>query len=333
MTRPTRDLELPSGVQDQTRPIDTAVVGVGYFGSLHALCYSRLPGSRLQALVDPDPMTKSFADYLGVSWFSHLADLPSTVRAVSVATPVATHYALTKALLQRGLDVLLEKPIAETAAQAAKLEIMADTKSCVLQIGHIERFNPAFATGPALLCRAHTIQTVRTTHRKPRAGALDVVIDLMIHDLDLVLHGVASPVVEFHASGSSHHLTPIDEAQVELTFANGCRASLRAHWGSGARKEDRCMTAELHDNETWTIDFRRRITYRNFPTGLSRPDNTHKPSLTHSAPGIQQDALSLQLASFLEASRSRTVPRVTSGEGHAALYLAQQIRQRILDDA
>jgi predicted dehydrogenase len=278
-------------------------------------------------------MTKSFADYLGVSWFSHLADLPSTVRAVSVATPVATHYALTKALLQRGLDVLLEKPIAETAAQAAKLEIMADEKCCVLQIGHIERFNPAFVTGPALLCRAHTIQTVRTTRRKPRAGALDVVIDLMIHDLDLVLHGVASPVVEFHASGSSHHLTPIDEAQVELTFANGCRASLRADWGSAKRKEDRCITAELDDNETWTIDFRRRITYRNFPTGLARSHNTHNPSLPRSVSGIPQDALSLQLTSFLDASRSRTVPRVTSGEGHAALYLAQQIRQRILDNA
>jgi predicted dehydrogenase len=332
MTRPVPDLELPGNSQDQTRPIDTAVVGVGYFGSLHALCYSRLPGSRLRALVDPDPMTKSFADYLGVSWFSHLADLPSTVRAVSVATPVATHYVLTKALLQRGLDVLLEKPIAETAAQAAKLETMADEKCCVLQIGHIERFNPAFATGPSLLGRAHTIQTVRTTHRKPRAGALDVVIDLMIHDLELVLHGVASPVVEFHASGSSHHLTPIDEAQVELTFANGCRASLRADWGS-ERKENRSMTAELDDNETWTIDFRRRITYRNFPTGLARSRNTHGPSLPRFVSGIPQDALSLQLTSFLDASRSRTVPQVTSRENHAALYLAQQIRQRILDDA
>jgi predicted dehydrogenase len=333
MTHPPHDLELPGSVQDHTSPIDTAVVGVGYFGSLHALCYSRLPGNRLRALVDPDPMTKSFADYLGVSWFSHLSDLPSSVRAVSVATPVATHYALAKALLQRGLDVLLEKPIAETAAQAAKLEVLADAKCCVLQIGHIERFNPAFAAGPALLSRAHTIQTIRTTHRKPRTGAVDVVIDLMIHDLDLILHGVASPVVEFHALGSSHHLTPIDEAEVELTFANGCRAFLRAHWGSAKRKEDRSMTAELGDNETWTIDFRRRITYRNFPTGLPRSDNTHNPSLPYSVPSTQQDSLSLQLTSFLDASRSRTVPLVTPGEGHAALFLAQQIRQRILDGA
>ena len=133
--------------------------------------------------------------------------------------------------------------------------------------------------------------------------------------------------------GSSHHLTPIDEAQVELTFANGCRASLRAHWGSAARKEDRCMTAELHDNETWTIDFRAESPTVTSPPASPAPTIPTTLPLPHSTPGIQQDALSLQLASFLEASRHRAVPRVTSGEGHAALSLAQQIRQRILDNA
>src|SRR5688500_523751 len=151
MSLPTGKLARLGRPQDQNPPIGTAVVGVGYFGSLHALCYARLPGSRLQALVDPDPLTRSLAEHLGVPWFSQLAGLPPTVRAVSVATPVATHYALAKTLLQRGLDVLLEKPIAETAEQAAKLQTMAEAKCCLLQIGHIERFNPAFATGPALL--------------------------------------------------------------------------------------------------------------------------------------------------------------------------------------
>ena len=88
-------------------PVGTAVVGAGYFGSLHALCYSRLPGSRLQALVDPDPITQFLAEHLGVPWFTGIAELPPTIRAVSVATPVATHFVLTRFLLQQGLDVLL----------------------------------------------------------------------------------------------------------------------------------------------------------------------------------------------------------------------------------
>ncbi len=150
---------------------------------------------------------------------------------------------------------------------------MAEVKCCLLQIGHIERFNPAFATGPALLSRASTIRSTRTTRRPPRAGALDVVIDLMIHDLDLILHGVAFPVLELHASGRSYDLTPIDEAKVELIFANGCRAHLSAHWGSATRQENRCMTAELGNDETWTIDFSRRATYRETPGSSSHSGN------------------------------------------------------------
>lgn len=330
MSLPTADLAPWSRAEEQIHPINTAVVGVGYFGSLHALCYSRLPGSRLVALIDPDPLTRSLAEHLGVRWFSQLADLPPTVHAVSVATPVATHYALAKTLLQRGLDVLLEKPITETTEQASKLQIMAEVKCCVLQIGHIERFNPAFAAGPALLARARTIRTTRTTRRPPRAGALDVVIDLMIHDLDLLLHGVAFPVVVFHASGRSHDLTPIDEAQVDLIFANGCRAHLSAHWGSATKPENRRMIAELGNDEIWTIDFNRRAAYREIPGSPPHLDNADCPALSYPAQGIQPDALSLQLTSFLNASRNRAVPRVTPKDGHAALDLAQQIRQRIL---
>ncbi|MEO6563778.1 MAG: Gfo/Idh/MocA family oxidoreductase [Nitrosospira sp.] len=330
------DLALLARAHDSVPLIGTAVVGAGYFGSLHALCYSRLAGSRLQALVDPDPMTQSLAEHLGVPWFSHVADIPSTVRAVSVATPVATHYALAKALLQRGLDVLLEKPIAETAAQAAELRILAEAKWCVLQIGHIERFNPAFAAGPALLSRARTINTVRTTQRPPRISALDVVIDLMIHDLDLILYGAVSPLVELQASGCSHGLTLIDEAQVELIFANGCRAHLSAHWGSATRQEARRMIAELDNNETWVMDFRHRVAYRTVPGGMipgsaSRSvSNLGNPALNYPAQGVQHDTLSLQLTSFLDASRRRAVPQVTPEDGHAALDLAQQIRHQIL---
>lgn len=304
--------------------IGTAVIGVGYFGSLHALCYSRLPGNRLLALVDPDPAAQALAERLSVPWFKHYDSLPSTVQAVSVATPVASHYEVAKALLLRGFDVLLEKPIAETPAQAAELRCLAEANRCVLQIGHIERFNPAFAFGPALLSRARSVRSIRTTHRSPRASAMDVVIDLMIHDLDLIRSGILSSVVELQASGCSHGLSPIDEAEVNLTFANGCHACLHAHWGSATEKEDRCMMVEIGEHETWAFDFRQRTTYRMTKGRLSNPDLV----LPASSPG--HDVLGLELASFLDASRRRLAPRVTPEDGHAALGLAQQIRQQIL---
>ncbi|SES66197.1 Predicted dehydrogenase [Nitrosospira multiformis] len=319
-----------SPVLEPALPVDTAVVGVGYFGSLHALCYSRLPGSRLQALIDPDPITQFLAEHLDVPWFTCVAELPPTIRAVSVATPVATHFGLTRSLLQQGLDVLLEKPIAETAVQAMELRMVAEANQCILQIGHIERFNPAFTAGRTLLPFARTIRSVRTTLHPPRPSALDVVIDLMIHDLDLVLHSLDSSVVELHASGRSCGLTAIDEAEVELAFSNGCRAFLDAYWGRGTKQEERRMVAELENDETWVIDFRRRITYRKAPNSSTGPLPVNGHTLAFPTQRIQEDTLSLQLAAFLDACRNRSLPQVTPAEGNAALELAHHIRQQIL---
>ncbi|HYD95288.1 MAG TPA: Gfo/Idh/MocA family oxidoreductase [Noviherbaspirillum sp.] len=309
---------------DPALTLGTAVIGVGYFGSLHACCYSRLPGNRLLALVDPDPATQALAERLSVPWYKQLESLPSSVQAVSVATPVASHYEVTRTLLLRGIDVLLEKPITETPAQAAELRYLAEASQCVLQVGHIERFNPAFACGPALLSQARSVRSIRTTRRSPRASARDVVIDLMIHDLDLIRCGIRADVVELQASGRSHGLSPIDEAEVDLTFANGCRVCLHAHWGSATGAEDRCMVVEVGEHETWAIDFRQRISYRMTKDRASEPDFMPAASV----PG--HDALSLELESFLDASRRRAVPRVTPEDGHAALGLAQQIRLQIL---
>lgn len=319
---PNDSVSLPADC-DVPPAIGTAVVGVGYFGSRHAQCYSRLAGCKLLALVDPDPTTQTLAEHLGVAWRNHVDDLPAAVHAVSVATPLHTHYAVAKSLLERGYDVLLEKPIAETAAQAESLRTLAVVNRCILQIGHIERFNPAFAVGPALLSRARAIWTVRTTRRAPAVGAPDIVVDLMIHDLDLIRYGVLSHPVALQASGCSHGYSPIDEAHVDLTFANGCRACLRACWGPHVRQEDRCMFVELSKNETWAIDFRQRVAYRTMPGGSRRVD------LPCPAP-VQRDNLSMEIAAFLAAARHRKVPHVTPEDGQAALGLAEQIRLQIL---
>jgi predicted dehydrogenase len=305
-------------------PICTAVVGVGYFGSLHAKSYARLPGSRLVALVDPAPAARDLAEQLGVAWFGCMDELPSTVRAVSVATPVDTHYAITKFFLERGVDVLLEKPIAETVEQAADLRHLAEKRNCILQIGHIERFNPAFSAAADALPRALRIRAQRTSRRPPRPGAMDVVVDLMIHDLDLILSRLDADGVQVNARGCSNGYTVIDDAQAELVFANGCRVELGARWGAdGVLAVDRQMIAELSDGEVWTLDFHQRRAWRRSTDGVTVAEipsrHQHKDELMH------------QLAAFLDASSTRSAPLVTSEDGHAALDLAHRIRRRILD--
>jgi len=302
-----------------------AVVGIGYFGSLHAQAYARLPECELIAVVDPDPATTPLADRLRVPRLDHVDELPDSVHTVSVATPVDTHYGLTKSLLQRGFDILLEKPIAETPEQAKELCQLAARHRRVLQIGHIERFNPAFALGPTLLPRARSIEMVRTTQRPPRVDGLNVVMDLMIHDLDLILFGVTSDVVRLHATGVSLGMTAIDQARVELHFSNGCVARLGSHWGATVAANDRRMFAELDTGETWAMDFLRREAYR------TRSVATYVQDLPVSPTGAVTDALSLQLASFIRTSRQRAIPHVTPEHGYAALDLAQQIQAQILD--
>jgi len=211
-----------------------------------------------------------------------------------------------------------------------RLKGVAEANQCILQIGHIERFNPAFTTGRALLPLARTIRSVRTTRHPPRPSALDVVIDLMIHDLDLILHSLGSSVMERRAAGRSRGLTAIDEAEVELTFSNGCRAYLGAHWGRGMKQEERRMVAELENDETWVIDFRQRITYRKALNSSLDTSPANSRTLPFPAQRIREDTLSLQLAAFLDACRNRSLPQVTPAEGNAALELAHHIRQQIL---
>jgi predicted dehydrogenase len=306
-------------------PVCTGVVGVGYFGALHAQCYANLPSSRLAALVDPEPATQALANKFGVPWYRSIDALPSSVTAVSIATPVETHYALTRTLLERGIDVLLEKPIAETMEQAAHLRALAQSHRRILQIGHIERFNPAFSAAAGVLRAAHCIRAYRTSERQPRSIAMDVVVDLMIHDLDLILSQCAAHVVELHAHGRGHGYTDIDEAHAQLVLSNGCRIELHASWGVASRgATGRHMVVELADG-VWTLDFRQRQTWRCASDGSTDIEN-----VVGVAP---QDELTAQLSAFLDATRTRSAPRVTGEDGHAALALAHRIRRQILDPA
>ncbi|WP_165371527.1 Gfo/Idh/MocA family protein [Pseudolysobacter antarcticus] len=317
---------LPTASVDRApQPIGTAVIGVGYFGSLHAQKYMQLAGSRLVALIDPDPLTLALSEHLGVGWLQHIDDLPPEVRAVSVVTPVQSHFALTKALLERGLDVLLEKPITSTLEQAETLCRLAESTGCVLQIGHIERFNPTFIASRTALAYAQRIHAIRAGKRVPRIDAVDVVTDLMIHDLDMLLAALDCAVVAVSATGHSCDHTVIDHACAELTFANGCRAQLTASWGDAVEKSSaHRIDAELDRGEIWSLDFHQRTVWRKTSPSAT-PVAVHLPHIA-----VNEDELCVQLAAFLSASRRRSTPQVTARDGYAALELAYRIRNQIL---
>ena len=208
--------------------IDVAVVGAGYLGSLHAEKYAAHPRARLRALVDPDPARRDVADRLGVPLLGDLRRLPAEVRAVSVAVPTALHHAVAAPLLRSGRDVLVEKPIAASLAEAGDLIELAEAGGRVLQVGHLERFNPAVRRLRGVLSNPRFIESHRLAPFAGRGTDVDVVRDLMIHDLDIILTLVGRDPVEIRASGVAVISPTADIANARIEFEGGCVANVTA---------------------------------------------------------------------------------------------------------
>jgi predicted dehydrogenase len=211
-----------------TDVIDVAVVGAGYLGSLHAEKYAAHPRARLRALVDPDAARRAVADRLGVPLLGDLRQLPAEVRAVSVAVPTALHHAVAAPLLRSGRDVLVEKPIAASIAEAADLIALAEAGGRVLQVGHLERFNPAVRRLRGVLANPRFIESHRLAPFAGRGTDVDVVRDLMIHDLDIILTLVGRDPVEIRASGVAVISPTPDIANARIEFEGGCVANVTA---------------------------------------------------------------------------------------------------------
>jgi predicted dehydrogenase len=212
-------------------PLRAAVIGVGYLGRFHAQKYASLPDVELVGVVDAHPETaRRVAKELGVAAFTDYRELLDAGRVdlVSVASTTETHHAVARDCLAAGVHVLAEKPITVTVAQADELVALADAKKLVLQVGHLERFNPAWLAVKDKITRPVFIEAHRMAPFKARGIDVSVVLDLMIHDLDLILPLVGSPVADLRASGVSVLTDGIDIANARIEFANGCVANLTA---------------------------------------------------------------------------------------------------------
>jgi predicted dehydrogenase len=306
------------------------VIGVGAFGRNHARVYKELEqqGERLRLLgiVDQDV---SRADAVGREFscrsFGSLDQLLTThseVQAASVTVPTLHHLSVTRTLIEAGVDVLIEKPLASTLAEADELLGMAKKHQRVAQVGHLERFNPAVRATIPFITQPMFFEVHRLSVFSPRALDVDVVLDLMIHDLDIVLSFVNSPVQEMRAVGLPILSGKTDIANVRLEFASGCVANLTASRVSTERIR---KLRFFQPRQYISIDYGRQDVLV-FTVGDSDATPSVNPQIGVVKPPIKsEEPLRAELRSFLDAVRQRSIPTVTLEDGRRALALALQI--------
>lgn len=296
------------------------VIGVGHLGQHHARLYAALPDSTLVGVTDQDlGRARTIAERHRAQTFERVQDLLKTVEVVSVAVPTSSHYAVAKACLEAGKHVLVEKPIAVLPAEAEELVDLAKTKGCTLQVGHSERFNPIMQSMRPQIRRPAFIEAHRLGPYSERGTDVDVVLDLMIHDLDLALSLNPGPVEDVRAAGIPVLSSTIDIANARIQFQSGCVANLTASRVSlGKMRRFRVFQRESYVS----IDLQSR---QGIVGRRSRePEQTSGFSIEEFK-GSDDEPLKLQLESFLHAIRTGSRPIVSGDDGARALAVAHQV--------
>jgi predicted dehydrogenase len=306
--------------------IRTAVIGVGYLGRFHAQKYAGLPNSTLVGICDPAVKSReAVAAELNVPAFADYRELLGKVDAVSIVTPTPLHFDVAKAFLESGASVLVEKPMTVTVAEGETLVQIARDAKRILQVGHLERFNAAVQAVQPTLTVPRFIESARLAPFKYRGTDVDVVLDLMIHDIDLILSIVRSPVVSVDAIGSSVFSKEIDIANARLRFANGCvanatasRVSLKTERKLRLFQDDAYISVDLQQKILTVIRKGAGVGADGMPQ-VAIDENTYE----------QGDALKAEIEAFLQAVATGEPPPVTGEDGLLALRTAVSITQQV----
>jgi predicted dehydrogenase len=308
----------------------TAVVGVGYLGRFHAQKYRSLANSELVGVADPSAEARAaVAAELGVPAHADYRELLGRVEAVSIVTPTPLHYTIATEFLQAGAHVLVEKPMTATVAEGERLIEAARQARRILQVGHLERFNAAVQALQPMLAVPRFIESARLAPFKHRGTDVDVVLDLMIHDIDLILSIVRSPVVAVDAIGSSVFSQEIDIANARLRFANGCVANATASRVS--LKTERRLRL-FQDDAYVSVDLHQKVLTVIRKTGGLSADGMPQVDIQETTYD-QGDALKAEIEAFLEAAATGRAPPVSGEEGLAALNVAVSIAEQVASSA
>ncbi len=304
-----------------------AVVGVGYLGRFHAQKYAALPGVELIGVVDADAQrAREIATEVGTTAYSDYRELLDKADIVSIAVPTQFHYEVAKECLEAGVHILLEKPITQTVEEADELIAIATGKNLVFQVGHLERFNPAVMALKGVLKNPVFIESHRLAPFKERGTDVNVVLDLMIHDIDILLSMVPSTIKTINSVGVPVLSPEVDIANARLQFENGCVANVTA---SRVSRETMRKIRIFQPDAYISIDYQaRKISIlRKGGMGFPVPG---LPEIDMEERSFEQvDALLEEIRSFVDSVRNGTPPVVSGEEGKRALELALQINRKL----
>jgi predicted dehydrogenase len=321
-------------------PLNVGVVGVGHLGSLHAKMYGQIPSVKLVGVYDVDSQrAQKLATEFGIKAFSTLDELLSQVEAVSIATATQSHYDVAMQVIKQGVHLLIEKPITATIEQAKALTERAEIKGLKLQVGHIERFNPAILALEPYNITPLFIESHRLAQFNPRGSDVAVVLDLMIHDIDLILSLVKSKVTRIDANGIAVISDTPDIANARLQFENGCVANVTASRIS----QNKMRKMRLFQRDAYiSIDFAQglaevfRLVDEQTPNVKSTimlgkiDQGQHKRIIVYEQPEVQEvNALKYELERFIESVQKNLGTPVTGRDGLHALEVAQEILHKI----
>lgn len=303
------------------KKIRAAVIGVGYLGRLHAQKYANIPDAvELVGVCDPDmSRAREVASECGTEAFASHKSFFGRVDAVSVVTPTDNHHRVAMEMLSRGIDVLVEKPITVTSAEAKELIREAGGKKAVLQVGHLERFNGAVAALDGRVKNPMHFEADRLTPFPNRATDVDVILDLMIHDLDIVLNLAGSGIEKVEAFGMPVVTDKTDYANARILFKNGCTAQITASRVS----IDKVRRLRVYqEREYFTVDYANQhmsVVRAKGPSSIGEEEVKIE----------KRDSLLEEIKSFVRSCASRSAPLVSGGDGLRALQAAEMVQEAV----
>jgi len=308
------------------KKLRVGVIGTGYLGKFHAEKYARMDDVELVGVVDIDrPQAENIAEECCTRAFTKHTDILGKVDAVSIVVPTPAHFKVSRDFLKHDVDVLIEKPITTTIEEADELIELAESKGLIVQVGHLERFNPAVVALRDYVKKPVFIESHRLSTYKERAADVSVVLDLMIHDIDIISNFVRSKIKSIHAAGVGVISENVDIANARLEFENGCVANVTA---------SRISTRDERKIRLFQRDAYISVDFANHGITIVKKNNKDNSNII---PGMEinklcfnkGDALDDELKSFVKAVIKRESPEVTGQVGRSALKIALSIMQKI----
>ncbi|MFW5906356.1 MAG: Gfo/Idh/MocA family oxidoreductase [Desulfobia sp.] len=306
--------------------IKTGVIGVGYLGRIHSGKYAAMADVDLIGVADASMETaKAVASQYNTTAFNDYLDLLDQVDAVSVVVPTSLHYQIAAACFERDVDVMLEKPMTRTLDEADELVRISEAKGLILQVGHLERFNPAIVAMEDYLTCPVFVESRRVHRFNPRGADVDVILDLMIHDIDIILSIALHPLKEIRTIGTSVVTDYTDVANAQLTFADGCTANVTV---SRVDQDNVRSLRVFQPGSSISVNYAaKEITVIKRKNGLT--EHGIPTEEINNFCFTEQDALADELSHFIKCVRLRQTPLVSGREGRRALKVALQIIDQI----